>query len=706
MRFTVLHFLLFFTLISAANANSAPGLFWADQINSAILERDSYFSSMQLITDGKRLDLNDNNNKQRILPIIESFSSSDDPWYNFLTGLTTFDTASGLKDYSFKKALTLAQKDPGATWILFLEFSRYNQDVWAEKSIIQLEKLLFESGARSSSIVSKSLISHAMVQEAEGNSLKAMKYYSWAKLFDPLDGTPYLRSAILHFPFSINGLMEELGGFINTFAASWTEQAEIFHVIYTWARLVILFFVLAVFLILIIKYFPIALHSIADLFPADVSLTLRTALSTACVCSFASFGLIPFLWVSAFLIWRFLKTKERLMLSTAILFLVLAPVDTYIRCLFNETLNPQSDIQLLSRAVNEGYSESLHKEALRRINNSPTDYMPVLSAAVYELKNYDYTSASRNIQKSTALKRNDPVILVSAGNYSFLNGDIEDAKNYYRKAIENGETGDAKFNLAQCYLRKMEAITGTEMLNEAAEKQPEKINSFINKNDKHFSKNWPVLRQVIFSDYSPFYFWTEIFPSHSGGWKKTATLWGTRFLGIPPVVSIAVSLLLFIILFVSHSRETHHSRVKKFFECKYCGRVICRKCKSGLLCNSCFEQTRFIRNENALVEKKQTIYNRFHFVTMLKIELMDLLFPGSGMILEGQKGYFISILFLLLTSLVYASYASLLFSGYFTSNRMVYFILVILFAYNIFFAWKRGAKIVKYSRDFIRMQNS
>lgn len=706
VRLSGLKFLFFFSFITAATA-SPLNLFWTDQINSAIQERDSYFSAMGVISENSRRSIDDEQSKIRLSGLLDSSPAYNNPWFNLLKGISTLDTVAGLKEYSFNRALSIAQKDPGTTWVLFVEFIRYKQDVWAEKSIVQLERQLFESGARSSRIISSLLLNYGILAEKEKNTFKALKYYEWAKRFDPLDGAPYLRGILLYFPFSINGLKEELGGFLYTLRNSWTEQIELFSTGYNWLRCVVLFFILSVFITLIIKYFPFSLHNIADLFPTSVSLTLRTILASACVISLSSFGILPFLWVSAYLIWHFLNIKERVLLAVALIFLILAPVDTYLQSMFSEALNPESSVQMLSKAVNEGYSDAIYKEVIRRSSENPTDFLSPLSAAIYEVKRNDYSSARQNIQKSTALRQDDPVVLISAGNLSYLEGDLDKAKTYFKRVVEQDKgIVSARFNLAQCYLRKMETITGTEMLNDAAERDPIRVNSFVHKNDTYFSTNWPALRQVMFSDYPAIYFWTSIFPFYTGSWSDAGTLWGTQFLGLSPLVSIIVSIILFIFLFIIHSREASHSKVRRFFECKYCGRIICRKCKSGLLCNSCFEKTRFIRNENKLVKKQHTISNRFHLAAMIKKEILEIVFPGSGSMLDGQKPFFLVILFLLITSFVYASYAALLFNNHISSAKVLYFLLVILFAYNFLFLYSGGMKIVRFFREYFKMQKS
>jgi positive regulator of sigma E activity len=89
---------------------------------------------------------------------------------------------------------------------------------------------------------------------------------------------------------------------------------------------------------------------------------------------------------------------------------------------------------------------------------------------------------------------------------------------------------------------------------------------------------------------------------------------------------------------------------------------------------------------------------------MIKKEILEIIFPGAGSMLDGQKPFFLVIIFLLVTSFVYASYAALLFNNQVSSA--IVFLLVILFAYNFLFLYSGSVKIVRFFREYFKMQKS
>ena len=695
--------LLFLAIVLHAGPRSQ--LFWADQIDSAIVHRDSYFSSIGIVTDGFNIISWDAARKRQILDRIDFVPENYNPWYCFVKGSLLAADSSHQRDYFFNRSLTLSRKDPGTTWLLFVEFNRYNMEFWFNRSFDQLEQLLLESGAEGSSLIAHQLQYLASVQEKEGRGNEAQRYYSLLRRISPYQRVSYFSNTNAHIHFFPGKLISELWNNGSTLRKSWLLQLHVVFSVYTWVRLFAFFFIGVIFCVFIIKYFPSALHKQADLFPFDISLTVKTILISVIVCSLSIFGLLPFLWFVAFLLWRFLKGKEKVLFSCTLLLLVVAPLDFYFREMLHQARNPEKPLMLLHRAAREGYSEKAHRSLKQKSKTDPSDYLLFLSAAIYDLKRGKLHSAFENLEKAYAFRPHDQVVLNTMGNYHFLNNDLDSAIFFYTQAL--GKTGngeDIRFNLAQCYLKKMETIKGTDLIREAAEIDPKRVNSFIQKNDDFFSNDWPPLRQIIFIDIPPAQFWTSLLPEYHASWKQTRSGWGTTFLGIPPFSSLIISLLLFTLLFIGHSKDSG-KRVRRLFECRFCGRVICRKCKSGMLCSSCYEAVQFIRNEKNLEKMHLIIWSRFQVFREVRNSILEMLFPGSAALLGNEKPFILSFLLLVTSCIVYASYVTLFSilarSDYFIS-RGTALILLILFAYNILFI---GIQIVRLVHS-VRMFNS
>ena len=661
-----IRFLLFpvFAFITLISANPASKLFWANQIDSAIVLRDSYLKEIGVFSDGLDIDSWNKEQKTQIVSRIDMYPALNNPWYNFLKGMLHSNSSGSGREYFLNRTLFLTESDPGTTWLLFMEYTRYKQQAWADKCINQLEKLLLKSGARSSTVISQ-ILTHYALKSEKFDKEESLKFYSLAILFNPDQAYPYLRSAWIKFPSDLPGTISELSHYVGILSQSWIVQLNFVSAFYSWFRHILIIFILAVFLIFLIKYLPSALHKQIDLYPPEISITLRTILIMAIFCSLITFGILPLLWLAAFIIWRFLSGKEKMLFSTVLVFLLLAPADCYFRNMLDHAHDPEAPLMIFSRAANEGYSQSLYKQACRNSTENPSDYLSILTASILEAKDNRISDAGRSLEKAIALEPNDPVVLITAGNLSFLNGDTEKARDYYQRIIDSEKRSyvSARFNQAQCYLKRMETITGTELINKAASMRPEYINTFIQKNDRYFSNDWPVLRKVIFPDYSAGHFWKKILPQHSGSWKSTSVLWGTTFLGIPPLISLILTFFLFAAILITQNRSFARNRIKKLFVCRFCGRVICRKCKTGLLCRSCYNESRFIRNEKSLEKTHKSIWGRFENLRSIRRDILEILFPGTGFLLEGQSSYSIVIPLIFLTSVVYSTYVDDIFSN-------------------------------------------
>lgn len=681
-----------FFLISCAQAKSALSQFWVEQIDSALTLRDYYFSSISIQVDSTAIQNWDYDKKIQALELQDVSPSLDNPWYHITRGLIDGSLSDTNKAVFFNRALFLAQSDPGTTWLLFYEFNRNQLFQWAYKSLEQLQKLLLQSGAYTSTVISQQLI-HLAISAEKNNKPHAKQIYSWAKKFDSNQTLSSRKSAWISFPSDLEILFNEYKTIISNLKSSWILQLQLAENIYNWFRITLICFIFATIFILIFKYIHYSLHNFTDLLPYTVPLYLRNPLALIVFLSLVSFGLFPLLWLGSLLIWKFVTGKEKIVLSISLFLLAFSPVDSFVRSAFLNANNPQGAIQTYSRAVNEGYTGNQYNTLLSTKDSSSQDYLAVLSAAIYELKLGDYASATVNIRKANSLCSNDPVILNAAGNLHFLKNDIEKAEIYYRKSLTvDKKNAEAMFNIAQCQLRKMKTITAAEYISDAAQIRPDFINIFIHDNEKYFSRNWPQIRQIIFSDLSAHDFWTKHFIHYCLSWKAASLLWNPVFFTIPPVITTILLTILLLSMIILFRNDDDYRKMKKIFECRFCGRIICRKCKSGTLCHSCYESTQFMSNENSLEKMRKLISNDAKKHIMVRNTIIDILFPGLAQLLENDFTIRKVMAAIFLTSLVYASYAAF-FSSVWSHNINLFspilLILVLLTTYNVYFIVKR-----------------
>lgn len=630
--------------------------YWTASIDSALRVRDVYYKSVLPDTSNFSIILLSKAQQDKLCSRLLAAPDSANPWYNFICGALQCNNEKKNPTYYFTTAITLAHTDPGTIWTLFVECTRNRQTLWAERCLMYLEKLYLESGARSVPSISQQLLYYASIAESQKDTANAKSFYGWAERFDQTQDWTILHRVRKSFPGSFLSAISTL---TNSLTDSWIIQLAFIANLYKWISCFILVCIITIFLGLSIKYLPKTLHAFADHLPEHIPPFFTTFLPIAIVFSLVSFGLLPFLWMLAFLIWYFLDKKEKTLVLIALFMLVLAPFDARIKDMFLQARMPKGPISLYTHASQEGYSPEVYRCVLGSVKNDPENPLLRLSASLCAEKMGDITYAGACAQKAVSLKPDDPVIATNAGNMAYLAGNFDTAIVYYQKVLA-GYPGEqnVRFNMAQSYARKSDTTADLDFIKILPRRDQNRITTFINTNNVYFGRNWPLQRQLLPPEYSPLFFWRHIFPAAAsiGSWKTTRSFWGASFFGIPPLDSLAVFFVLFVLIIAWNFFPVAKRSFQKVTSCRLCNRVICVHCKKGDLCASCNLATQYIRNVKTLAAIQTRIRNNRKLVHRLTEYLLDICLPGSGMLYSGRRPLIIVLPIVLLTGVVYASY--------------------------------------------------
>jgi tetratricopeptide (TPR) repeat protein len=650
--------LIVFALLSAPSlAYQIPEPYWTSKIDSALHVRDFFYRSV--LQDTLNFSISELNKIQQSELCSRLLYAPDttNPWYTFLLGILECDREKTDSSSYFAKALTLAQQDPGTTWALFIEFTRNQKTVWAERCLLHLEKLLLATGAQSAPAIAQQLLYYAYLSEKQKNYQSAFGYYRWAERFDRNQPWSLFHRLLKCLPSHLQLFVTTFEELTQVVYHSWILQLHGAAYLYTWLHYFLIVFVMVIFTGIGLRYIPQAVHFLADRLPEDTPAPLKTLLPICLTLSFVSFGLIPFLLLIFFITWRFTDNKDRFVLAIAFLMLVCSPVDARIRDMFRQALMPQGSLVLCIRASEEGYSPALHQRALEKIVIDRSDALAFMTASLCALKKGDTAAACLNANSALSLRPNDPSFLLLAGNAAFASNDYKTAASLYQKILSKYPNRmDARFNLAQCYARKSDTTVDLDFMKTLSTQDQIFINNFTNTNNMYFSNNWPVMRQIIPLSFTAFYFWKNIFPVYNGSWTSTKNLWGASFCGLPPYLSLSIFIVLTLLFIVWNIILVVTKRERYTVSCRLCKRALCDNCKKGDLCVSCFRATRFIRNVKMLaatqaliIEKRQAYYRFLEY-------LLDILLPGSGMLFAKRHSPALIAFVIILSSIVYASY--------------------------------------------------
>ena len=132
-RFFCLALVLLALMTGAVDAYQVPAPFWASRIDSALSERDRFFK--KILQDTLNFSIAGLNKIQQseLCAQLADNPETANPWYYFSMGILECKKDTAGPSGNFATALALSQQDPGATWALFVEFTRNQKTTWAER---------------------------------------------------------------------------------------------------------------------------------------------------------------------------------------------------------------------------------------------------------------------------------------------------------------------------------------------------------------------------------------------------------------------------------------------------------------------------------------------------------------------------------------------------------------------------------------------
>jgi len=672
---------------------AAQPIFWEPEIASALDSRDSMYQQAG-IPSAEFFKMRPGYRSAAPLP-----PDTLTPWPFFLRGLSYAGDSAELASLFFNKAISCTEKYPGRTWVLSEEFERCGLAGWQEKCLKKLELLFLACGAQSVPAISQQLLYKAANMSARGTDNVSELYNSWASRFDRDCIWTHIQIIESAGVFAMAKVFPQLQAIAGEVLSSWKTQLVLARNVFGWLFIFFIIVTAGILLGLSVRYLPWALHTPSERLPDKFSSRAKLFLAVLIFASFIFLGLLSFVWLFFFIVWRHCSSNDKHLATVALVIFLLFPIGIKVEDMLDSALSPGGSMMLYKKALDEGYYHQLDSCIRSRTISNNGDYLIHTAAALYSLKKGEPLSAFPHLKIAQRLFHDNPAVLIASGNALFYSGDLAGARNVYQECIKlYPDYEPAYFNLGQYYFNSMETAKGMDYITQATKLNPGYVNAFIKKNDECFSKEWPQLRQLLAPDFTPLYFWKNIFLDYSGTWKTASRRFGDMFFGIPLPWYIALALALFVILLLFDSQVWSKNVVKKVTACKLCQAIICRKCKRGSICRTCFSATQQIRNEQI----RQRIMRKIQFKTLrfrfLQTTFLDMAFPGSGMIFRGAP-ISQSLLSIAFTSAVYASYVSLFRATFdfpeWTVRGLVTQGYGALALYNIFFVIRGFIKIVK-----------
>jgi len=604
-----------------------------------------------------------------------------------------------------EEAVKAAAADPGMSWLLALEFIRDGQTEFADDCFDNIEAYILAVGGSSAPLLAQQLIFFGNTFAASEPD-KAEYCYTKARRFDKNQCWWRYKMGAADFP---NNVIDAIPSFIyeslGLLATSWRAQVAFISWAYRFLAATIFIFACALFVVFSVKYLPSGVHPIGDTLFAGASPRVRTAAGVVTVVAVLAVGVVPALWIIAFLICRFMNAKEKKLLILACAILTLSPLNFFVDNLLSRSLRPDSPAVLLDRSIREGYSVGLYNSAKANLSKRPGNYATGLTLAVCETKSENYGANSDAIIKALDVSPDDPLTLLYAGNHAFLTDDIDGMKQYYGTLLKNDpNSAEAKFNLAQAYANDAN-FTASDMISEAAKIDASLIGGYMRVNTHYFGDDVPPLRRIIQPTLTPFYFWSHLFLADLAELARFNA--EKTYFGLSPIAAFGVSAFLMIVFLCVYAAVwKYESKVRKYFTCRICGRLLCKRCRKGTICSVCYKKS-IESHDNAA-----TMYNlqkKYQDKAVLRKDFikfaLGIVIPGSNALYKGET-FFKPAVTILITSAVFAAcYCAVTFHTYYPSAAVIdpIYLVPILLLYNIIAFFKQCVRLAATMKNRAKM---
>jgi hypothetical protein len=423
---------------------------------------------------------------------------------------------------------------------------------------------------------------------------------------------------------------------------------------------------LCVVLLFARHYFRVA-HTWAERLPQAVDLKTRYAAIALVPLSLAvgGAGFAALCLLAAALLWRHASTQERAILKAVLTGLAIMPILLLWEQSMGRHLDPDKGIHLYHRAYERGMEPALAARVAAAVPASGEDSLyKALAGSLLFKKQGNLIRAAEKSREALRLAGQDRMAynlaIVNSGNLSLLAFDYAKAANTYASArISDPGMVEAWFNGSQAELYRNNSGKHKQLLDRAADLDPQRVTSFLKDNDDLFLAAPPQRRAMD--------------PMLGAGqaWRAAAAgILDFEFLDLPVRVGIAevpASWLIlavaavFLGLFLRYRNWSQRVHGRDLFECRICNRVMCRTCRKGVHCQACFKAVAGVHDSRLRGDLVTSLRNRARNREGRTGRLLDLLFPGAGGFYQGER----------IGNLAWSLAASLAFGLFFSARGMV-----------------------------------
>ncbi len=299
------------------------------------------------------------------------------------------------------------------------------------------------------------------------------------------------------------------------------------------------------------------------------------------------------------------------------------------------TIDPTSEVTLLDRACILPPSGILIRELKNRIATSEdqdrTNRLTV-ALAIQEARSGKYQESSRQFTKVLETEPTNFPAMVGIANNTYYRGHMDNAaKKYTEIALAHPKRGEASYNLAQVYFKKLFVPEATEAMNKA--RSLGFIPSFSTKSTNRRKGYAPVVYPPLTNEAM-----NEACRYEASNYPSLVVLSSWRHqLGSPPLplfILVGGPLLLALFLIMWWNKQNDPT------ECQNCGIPLCHDCckvhDGAWLCAGCGETAERSRSDMVLATLLKNRSREQGMALGHRVIKVNRLLPGAGHLATGH----------------------------------------------------------------------
>ncbi len=403
-------------------------------------------------------------------------------------------------------------------------------------------------------------------------------------------------------------------------------------------RLGFLYFGFACLVVLFARHFSRLAHPWAERLPGNVDLQVRYAaiamvLLGAAVAGagmgIAAMAVFPWIWPHA-------NPGERRLMRWLLAGLFLLPAAHWSERVLLRAWDPQDALHAFHLASTRGFDPAVLQLAREQKPRDSSDaaYLALAQSLQYK-KQGNYRRALETVEAAPESTTVQPLLEIQTADLAFLGFDYARAESLLTQASGRaGNRVDLWFNASQAALFQNSSSRNKEYLDRAASADATLVTNFLKENDDLFGSNVPANRRLMDPTLRSS---SVLYAAISNrGWTQllTASV-PSGLLVFPGGVWLGLCLAASVLVFV-RARQNFVTRGKAVFQCKICGRIMCRTCRKGVHCAHCFKTVSGVAEPKMRLQLIERLRLRSQSLTLVLFRALNVMAPGSGWLFLGR----------------------------------------------------------------------